>query len=119
MENSSIVRVVTVVCLLLVPASGAELLGQSAPEYEVLDLTALLSADEGVAFDVNDLGEIVMKLAIDGVTDGYLWSDAKGLQLLTHDGWHHLQPRAINNNGTVTGLGSTKDPWGLPAFVRT
>jgi hypothetical protein len=119
MGNSSIVRVAAVVCLALATATGSVLLGQSAPEYEVLDLTALLSAEEGEAFDVNDLGEIALKLEIDGKTDGYVWSEAKGLQLLTDDGWHHLQPRAINNNGIVTGLGSTKDPWGLPAFVRT
>lgn len=119
MENSPIVRAVTVVCLLLAPASGSELRGQSAPQYEVIDLTASLGADEGEAYDVNDLGEVVMKLVIYGETGGYVWSEAGGLQLLTADGWHHLQPRAINNNGTTTGLGSTKEPWGLPAFVRT
>jgi uncharacterized membrane protein len=119
MGNSSIFRVAAVVCLALVPATGSVALGQSAPEYEAVDLTELVGAVEGEAYDVNDLGEIVMKLEIDGETAGYVWSEAGGLRILTDDGWYNLQPRAINNNGTMTGLGSTKDPWGLPAFVRT
>jgi uncharacterized membrane protein len=119
MENSPIFRAVALACLALLPASGSRALAQSALQYEVIDLTASLGADEGEAYDVNDLGEVVMKLVIDGETGGYVWSEPGGLQILTADGWHHLQPRAINNHGTTTGLGSTKDPWGLPAFVRT
>ncbi|MGB6336836.1 MAG: hypothetical protein WBG96_14600, partial [Thermoanaerobaculia bacterium] len=118
-ENSSIFQAATLLCLAVVLPAGSGAFGQSAPEYEVVDLTVLVGANEGEAYDVNDLGEIVMKLELSGDTDGYVWSEAKGLQVLTDDGWHHLQPRAINNRGIVTGLGSTKDPWGLPAFVRT
>jgi uncharacterized membrane protein len=119
MENAAIFRVAAVFCLGASFAAGSGLFGQSAPEYEVVDLTASLGAEEGEAYDVNDHGEVVMKLVIGSKTEGYVWSEAGGLQVLTNDGWHHLQPRAINNNGTTTGLGSTKDPWGLPAFVRT
>ena len=119
MGKSWVFRVAAVVCLPPVLAAGSVALAQTAPQYEVIDLTELVGAAEGEAYDVNDLGKVVMKLEIDGDTGGYVWSETDGLQILAADGWHHLQPRAINNNGTTTGLGSTKDPWGLPAFVRT
>jgi uncharacterized membrane protein len=118
MGNSSNLRVAAVVCLALVPAGGARAFGQSAPTYEAVDLTALAGGERGEAYDVNDLGEIVMTLENEEGFNGYAWSEAGGLQILTDPGWYYLIPQAINDSGTVTGLGLSLDPWGVRAFVR-
>jgi uncharacterized membrane protein len=119
MRNLLTFRVSAVVCLPLGLAAGSGVFGQSAQEYEVVDLTALAGGERGEAYSVNDLGEVALTLELGGEFDGYVWSEGGGFQILTDPGWYYLLPYAINNSGTVTGSGYSVDPWGIRAFVRT
>ena len=56
----------TKVYLVALLTAGTGVFAQNAPQYEVVDLTELVGAIEGEAYDVNDLGEVVLKLEIDG-----------------------------------------------------
>jgi hypothetical protein len=64
------------------------------------------------AMDINDLGQVTGEYAVNGVYRGYVWSGAEGFTVFQGiNGAANLsvQPKGINNVGTVVGIGQN-DP---------
>ena len=85
---------------------------QSAP-YRLIDLGTLPGDDQSVAFDINNLGQVVGRSGIwtddcnTGECNAVLWENGTVTDLGMLTGDDYSEARAINNRGQIVGLSSS------------